>query len=185
MIQVVTQSAVIQNQTLMNDYVNSYFIESKNTVISTVKIAKIVLDVHNKYIAKEIGWSDFDYFCERVNLNPTSSQFRKYLCIANKADRIEQYIDDMPSAVSVIYQITTLEPERFEELVEKKAIHPNLTLKELKDVTENKSKKETREEELPNNISSKFEMKLTLDVSTASGRALMIIRKFIKLIEDY
>jgi hypothetical protein len=148
-----------------------------------VKIAKIVLDVHNKYCAKEIEWSDFNYFCEQVNLNPRSSQFRKYLCIANKAERIEEYIDDMPSAVSVIYQITTLEPEKFDELLEKKAIHPNLTLKELKEVTDSNSKTSVEVDTSKKRNSSKFEMRLSVDVSIASGKSLMIIRKFLKLIE--
>ena len=170
-------------QSSMTQYVNSYFAESKNTVISTVKIAKIVLDVYNKYSNKDIEWTDFNYFCEQVKLNPTSSQFRKYLCIGNKADRIEEYLDDMPSAVSVIYQITTLEADKFEELVEKKAIHPNLTLKELKEVTSQKTSSETQEENEDKTVSNKFEMKLSLDVSKTDGKALMTIRKFLGLIE--
>lgn len=129
--QVALQTNPIQYKNMIDEYVNTYFIESKNTVISTVRIAKIVLDIFNKYSTNDIQKSDFDYFCRQVNLDPASSQFRKYLCIANKADRIEQFIDDMPSAVSVIYQITTLEPEKFEELVESNELNRNLTLSKL------------------------------------------------------
>lgn len=115
----------------MDEYVTSYFVESKNTVISTVKVAKIVLDVYNKYSAELIEKNDFDYFCKQVNLNPTSSQFRKYLCIADKAERIEQYIDDMPSAVSVIYKITTLDDEKFDALIESDELNKKMTLSKL------------------------------------------------------
>ena len=125
---VITKS---KNQFVIDDYVTTYNKFTRNSVTNTIETAKIVSEIWSKVNSEELDVSDLKYFCNEVNLNPATSQFRKFLCIADHADRIENYIDQFPSAVSVIYQITTLDADNFEELVNTNQLNPKLTLSRL------------------------------------------------------
>ena len=111
-------TAKSMNHLVIDDYISVYNKFTKNSVSNTINTAKVVNEIWSKVNSNELDLTDLKYFCNEVNLNPSTSQFRKFLCIANHADKIEEYIDQFPSAVSVIYQITTLDADDFERLVD-------------------------------------------------------------------
>ena len=81
--------------------------------------------------------NDFDvmYFASTVSLDPKSPTYRKFRQIGAHAEKFKKYMDCLPSAYTVLFQITTLEPEKFENLIESNQITPSLSLEQLKKLT--------------------------------------------------
>jgi hypothetical protein len=116
----------------IEDQVIEFTKGADSAIRGIIAMSKTVALLHQKYKSNEINHSDIEYFCMKVNLNPKGSQYRKFICIGNKAEKFEKYIDAMPQTISVLYEITTLSAETFENLIEKQAIKPDLTLTQLK-----------------------------------------------------
>ena len=116
----------------VNTQIETYESEALNTVKGILKMSETVSLLHKKVKAKEINRADLDYFCMKVNLKRNGSQFRKFVCIGDHAEKFNMYLDNLPQAISVLYEITTLSAETFEELFENDYIKPNLTLSQLK-----------------------------------------------------
>ena len=124
-------SIISKNKVLIDEYVSSYFELTKKSIRNTLSLAKIVYEVKDKYEYSQIDEEDFKYFCKQIQVNDESSQFRKYLCIAKSADKIEEHLDKFPTAMSVVYKIITLPPDDFDELIQTNLLSPDLTLKKL------------------------------------------------------
>jgi hypothetical protein len=122
---------ISKNKVLIDKFVSSYFELTKQSVRNTLSLAKILKTVKDKYEYSEIDEEDFKYFCKQIQVNDESSQFRKYLCIAKSADKIEEHLDKFPTAMSVVYKIITLPPDDFDELIQTNLLSPDLTLKKL------------------------------------------------------
>jgi len=82
-----------------------------------------------------LNQDDLNYFCKSVSINPKSPTFRKHICISKKSDLIRKYIECVPSSISTVYEICTLDSEKFEELVKFEQITSSTTLRELKELT--------------------------------------------------
>jgi hypothetical protein len=123
----------LTNKSMIDEYVNSYNSMSEKSVICTIELAKIIQEVSIKRKDDLIDDTDYQYFLKSINLSSDSSQFRKMICIANHADRIEKYIDYFPTATSVIYQLTSLDSDKFEYLVNQKLLTKNLTISKIKE----------------------------------------------------
>jgi hypothetical protein len=103
-----------------------------NAIKSILEMSKSVSVMHQKLKNREINTFDLNYFCMKVNLKRNGSQYRKFICIGNHAEQFNTYIEKLPQTISVLYEITTLSAETFEELFQNDYIKPNLTLGQLK-----------------------------------------------------
>ena len=124
-------SLILKNKVLIDEYVSSYFEFTKKSIRNTLSLAKIVYEVKDKYEYSQIDEEDFKYFCKQIQVNDESSQFRKYLCIAKSADKIEEHLDKFPTAMSVVYKIISLPPDDFDELIQTNLLSPDLTMSKI------------------------------------------------------
>lgn len=173
-------SKMAKNKALVDEYINQYQSDTKNAVESIIKMSLSVLKMNDKVKSGDFEEKDLDYFCAKVALNKNSSSFRKMICIGKYADKFQQYIDKLPSASSVLYEITTLDSDKFEELINNQTINPFVTLNEIKKAS-NKLPERTVEEAPNNNI---FEIKIRIDVNQISVRSLNLITEFYEQIKD-
>jgi len=72
------------------------------------------------------------YFCFSVGLTREGSTFRKFERIGSCVDKFRTYIDKLPDSYTTLYEITTLDDELFEQLMENNEIHSYVTLKDIK-----------------------------------------------------
>jgi hypothetical protein len=108
-------------------------------------MSEIVYEMNSKVESAELTMNDLNYFCLSIGMSTNSSNFRKHVCIGRKADYLKRLIKDIPSAISTVYEITTIDPEEIEKFIEWKKLTPSTTLAELKMLALKK----------PNNICSK------------------------------
>jgi hypothetical protein len=125
-------SAKCKNKAFIDAQILHYKNSTENAVKHILEMAKTVQLLHSKYGNKEVNSADIEYFCMSVNLKRNSSQYRKFICIGKHAEKLQQYMTELPQTISVLYEITTLSSEVFEELIESNQIKPNLTLGQLK-----------------------------------------------------
>ena len=119
---------------LMNSLVVQYQDSTKSAVENILKMCRSVKEIDDKRKAKLINDFDVMYFCGKVSIDPKSPTFRKYRKIGAYADQFEKYMDQLPSAYTVLFHITTLEPELFEQLIESEQITPSVSLEQLKQI---------------------------------------------------
>ena len=146
-----------KNQTIVNSYIKSYQQFTKDTVENILKIGTLVLEMKQKQDLGELDDSDMKYFCFSVGLTESSSTFRKFKKIGECNDRFQKYLEKLPNSYSVLYEITTLEAELFEELMVNNDIHSYVTLKDIKRLGNKLSNSSPNSEEL--NFTVKFDMK--------------------------
>ena len=125
-------SAKCKNKTLMDSLINDYQKSTKNAVENILNMCKSVKEIDEKYKNKEINDFDVTYFCAKVNLERRSSTYRKFRMIGEHANRFDEYKDLLPSAYTVLFQIATLDSDKFEELIQNNQITPSLSLEKLK-----------------------------------------------------
>jgi hypothetical protein len=80
------------------------------------------------------------YFCAQVGLDRKSPTFRKYRQIGEHAHRFVHHMNTLPSAYTVLFQITTLDPDKFEEMIANEQITPSLSLEKFKELTNTSTK---------------------------------------------
>lgn len=124
-----------KNKDLMDELIDEYQSSTKSAVENILTMCRAVKEIDEKRKVNLINDFDVTYFGATVNLDPKSPTYRKYRQIGAYADKFQQYIDCLPSAYTVLFQITTLEPEKFEQLIESNQITPSLSLEELKKLT--------------------------------------------------
>ena len=124
-----------KNKVLMDELINEYQSSTKSAVENILTMCRAVKEIDEKRKQNLINDFDVMYFGATVNLDPKSPTYRKYRQIGSYADKFQKYIDCLPSAYTVLFQITTLEPEKFEQLIESNQITPSLSLEQLKKLT--------------------------------------------------
>jgi hypothetical protein len=117
-----SESSIIHESTI-DDYVHRYHALRKKSFDSVIDLAKLVADAE---ITLE---HRFETFLGLIELDRTSSTYRKYATIAKAAPRLELYRDILPPCWTTLYKIAQLEPALFEQI--KSCFHPNLTANEL------------------------------------------------------
>ena len=124
----------VSNQTLVKELIAKYQSDTKNAVQNILNMCKTVKVLNDKVKSKELTEIDLNYFCATVCLDKKSSTFRKYLCIADKAELFEKYLDKVPASYTILYEITTLDADQFELLLKSKQLNNFITLNEVKKI---------------------------------------------------
>jgi len=145
-----------KDKALMDNMIETYQSSTKTAVENILNMCISVKEIDDKYKQKLINEFDVMYFCASVSLDRKSPTYRKYRKIGEHAARFMQHMDKLPSAYTVLFQITTLDPIKFEELVESEQITPSLSLEKLKQIT-NPSASKTDPDEV--NFKVNFNMK--------------------------
>jgi hypothetical protein len=86
-----------------------------------------------------------NYFCFSVGLTRDGSTFRKFEQIGKHSEKFWKYIDKLPDSYTVLYEITTLDSDRFEELMINNQITSYVTLKDIKELGNKLIKTQTDE----------------------------------------
>jgi hypothetical protein len=121
----------------------------------------------------ELDKSDMKYFCFSVGLKREGSTFRKFEQIGKHSETFWKYIDKLPDSYTVLYEITTLDPNRFEELMSNNQITSYVTLKDIKKLG-NKLSKSSKN----NNLS--FNVRFNLDnISKEEVKNLITVIKYL------
>jgi hypothetical protein len=90
-------------------YVASFKRGAEQTARSTLDTCRIVYEAHCSLDSYE-----FANFCKEIGYNDNSSSIRKLIAIGKVQPRFIQYADQMPNAWTVIYQITQIPADDFE-----------------------------------------------------------------------
>lgn len=174
----------VSNKELIDLMIETYLLKTKSAVENILTMCETVKDVAEKFKNQEIDSNDVQYFCIAVGLESfDSSLFRKYRCIADHAESFRKYLDRLPSAYTTLYEITTLDSEKFEQLMTDVQLNGRITIKDvrrLKDKSLNTSKKVS-------NKSSDIELSISFDPQKISSKSLQMLREiFVELqkIED-
>jgi hypothetical protein len=123
-----------KNVDLMDSMIERYQKSTKSAVENILNMCVAVSDISGKHKAKEINDFDMMYFCSQVGLEKKSPTFRKFRQIGDHADRFYKHMNTLPSAYTVLFQITTLDPDKFEEMIKNEQITPSLSLEKLKQI---------------------------------------------------
>lgn len=118
--------------TTVNGYIKYYQQFTRNTVENILKLSCLIVEMKEKEQTGVLNQSDVDYFCLSVGLKRKGSTFRKFEQIGKHSETFWKYIDKLPDSYTVLYEITTLDPDRFEELMSNNQITSYVTLKDVK-----------------------------------------------------
>ena len=159
-------SKKLSNPSLVNELITRYQSDTKNAVQNILNMCKTVKEIYEKVKTSELTEQDLNYFCATVTIDKNSPTFRKYMCIADKAELFEKYLAKVPASYTVLYEITTLNPEQFELLIKSKQLSNFITLKELKQIT---GKTPTA------NKTTKLSLNITFNMKELSDESLSVI----------
>jgi len=123
------------NPKLLDSFIERYFLQTKSTLESLLNVCETLRELDDSVKNLELNESDLDYFCHKVGLNKSGSTYRKYVCIGKRVELLRLYIERIPSSISTVYEICTLDSDKFEELVRLEMITQRTTLHELKELT--------------------------------------------------
>ena len=126
------------NKPLSDTFIQNYQDSTKSAVENILNMSVSIKEINEKYKSKEITYFDFAYFCAQVSIDPKKSTFRKLSKIGEKAEQFKNYLEKLPSAYTVLYEITTLDADTFEELLSNEKLNPNLTLEDIKELSNKK-----------------------------------------------
>lgn len=135
-----------KDKALMDNLIETYQTSTKTAVENILNMCIAVKEIDEKCKAKLINDFDVTYFCATVSLDRKSATYRKYRKIGEHAERFKKHMDSLPSAYSVLFQITTLDPEKFEEMIESEQINPSLSLEKFKQLTNTSNKTQNPDE---------------------------------------
>jgi hypothetical protein len=169
----------VTNKDIIDSMIESYLTQTKSAVENILVMCETVRDVAEKLKDQEIDSNDVQYFCISVGLESfDSSQFRKYRCIADHADSFRKYLDRLPSAYTILYEITTLDVEKFEQLMTDIQINGRIT---IKDVRRLKGKSLNVSNSTSGN-SSVVELSISFNPQKVSTKSLQLVRElFVRL----
>jgi hypothetical protein len=139
-------STKCKDKELMDNLIETYQTSTKTAVENILNMCIAVKEIDEKRKAKLINDFDVTYFCASVSLDRKSPTFRKYRKIGEHADRFQKHMESLPSAYTVLFQIATLDADKFEELIETNQITPSLSLEKLKQITNTSAKNQNPDE---------------------------------------
>jgi hypothetical protein len=156
-LQLQTFESQCKNLKVVKGYVESYQEYTRNTVENILKLSSMIVEMKEKEKSGELDKTDMNYFCFKVGLKRDGSTFRKFEQIGKQSDLFQKYIDKLPDSFTVLYEITTLDPDLFEELMVNNDIHSYVTLKDIKRLGNKLSTSSPNPEEL--NFTVNFDLK--------------------------
>lgn len=94
-------------------------------------MAKVTYDAKLK-----LGSNQYRDFCYLIGFDPSSSSLRKLQAIGKNYPTLKAQVSSLPSNWTTLYEIAQLPDAKFDELVEKGLIKPNVLGKEIKALTD-------------------------------------------------
>jgi hypothetical protein len=159
------------NSKYIDECIENYQFSTKNAVENLLQMSKTVHSIYKKVIDDELKEFDLLYFCKSVSLDRDSSTFRKFNAIGKNADRFKAYIDKLPSAYTVLYEIATLDAKTFDLMLANNMLNQFITLKEVKRLAN----------KIPSSkasVSDDFFIKIECDVKNSSNASMQLIENF-------
>lgn len=133
-LQLQTYQSNCKNLTVVNEYITYYQQYTRNTVENILKLSSLIVEMKEKEKTGELDKMDMKYFCFSVGLKRDGSTFRKFEQIGKHSETFWKYVDKLPDSYTVLYEITTLDSEKFEELMSNNQITSYITLKDIKEL---------------------------------------------------
>jgi len=152
-----TYQTTCKNMTVVNKYITYYQQYTRNTVENILKLSSLIVEMKEKEKSGELDKTDMKYFCFSVGLKRDGSTFRKFEQIGKHSQTFWKYVDKLPDSYTVLYEITTLDSDKFEELMSNNQITSYVTLKDIKELGNKISSKPKSKDELTFNV--KFDLK--------------------------
>jgi len=128
-----------KNQKITEEFIEKYRNLTKGTVEHILQMSECVREMKLKEKSGELNSYDMKYFCHSIGITEGSSTFRKFMCISERVNVFRKYLDKLPDSYTVLYKITTLDPDKFEELMSNNLIHSYVTLKDIEQLGNKKS----------------------------------------------
>ena len=144
-LQLQTYQSNCKNLTVVNEYITYYQQYTRNTVENILKLSSLIVEMKEKEKSGELDKTDMNYFCFSVGLTRDGSTFRKFEQIGKHSETFWKYVDKLPDSYTVLYEITTLDSDRFEELISNNQITSYVTLKDIKELGNKLVKTQTDE----------------------------------------
>ena len=144
-LQLQTYQTTCKNLTVVNEYITYYQQYTRNTVENILKLSSLIVEMKEKEKSGELDKTDMNYFCFSVGLTRDGSTFRKFEQIGKHSETFWKYVDKLPDSYTVLYEITTLDSDRFEELISNNQITSYVTLKDIKELGNKLVKTQTDE----------------------------------------
>ena len=144
-LQLQTYQSNCKNLTVVNEYITYYQQYTRNTVENILKLSSLIVEMKEKEKSGELDKTDMNYFCFSVGLTREGSTFRKFEQIGKHSETFWKYVDKLPDSYTVLYEITTLDSDRFEELISNNQITSYVTLKDIKELGNKLVKTQTDE----------------------------------------
>jgi hypothetical protein len=123
-----------KNLTVVNEYITYYQQYTRNTVENILKLSSLIIEMKEKEKSGELDKTDMKYFCFSVGLKRDGSTFRKFEQIGKHSETFWKYVDKLPDSYTVLYEITTLDSDKFEELMSNNQITSYVTLRDIKEL---------------------------------------------------
>lgn len=125
-------STYSKNKVVTDSFIQKYRGLTRGTVEHILQLSECLVEIKQKEKSGELNCYDIKYFCHSVGITQKGSTFRKFMCIGQRVDEFREYLDKLPNSYTVLYEITTLDPDKFEELMSNNSIHSYITLKDIK-----------------------------------------------------
>ena len=125
-------STYSKNKVVTDSFIQKYRGLTRGTVEHILQLSECVVEIKQKEKSGELNCYDIQYFCHSVGITEKGSTFRKFMCIGQRVEEFREYLDKLPNSYTVLYEITTLDPDKFEELMDNNEIHSYVTLKDIK-----------------------------------------------------
>jgi len=151
-LQLQTYQTNCKNLTVVNEYITYYQQYTRNTVENILKLSSLIVEMKEKEKSGELDKTDMKYFCFSVGLKRDGSTFRKFEQIGKHSEIFWKYVDKLPDSYTVLYEITTLDSDRFEDLMSNNQITSYVTLKDIKQLGNKVSNLTKNKDELSFNV---------------------------------
>lgn len=150
---VVSSNAVLNGTALraINEpivmYIEQFKMFGKSGAESIIKQCETVVSAE-----EQLSTHNFKRFLVEIDVEKSSSTFRKMKSIGRAAVRFKEIVHRLPNEWTTLYALSVLESAEFDDLVKNDVIKPRMTAKDLNNALNKEPKK-------------KEEYKITIDVS--------------------
>lgn len=112
----------------VKDLVNRYRAIGKRSVRAILDLGILFSQAH-----AQLEKTELVEFYEKIGLPPKGSTGKKYKAIGAKASMLQAHIDLLPNDWTKLYELSLLETDQFDRLVQDGILCPDMTLQALKD----------------------------------------------------
>lgn len=139
-------SASVQNGTRktehsVDSYVERFEGHRRRGAKAIIELCEVLVEAEFK-----LPKTNFKAFCERVDIEHGKSEHKKLRTIGKSAERLREYMDQLPMNWTTIYKLAQMDEGKFNELVEDGRLSPNLTGREIDEFLQKPPKKKKQKE---------------------------------------